>query len=150
MMITVGKYEIDVERFHEPKEHFWLIVENGLARIGMDPLVREAMGALVVVQLEPVGMTLGKGDSFGTIEAEKYVGPLRSPISGVIRTINQQVIQNPLLASTDPYGQGWFIEMEPGNFEAEKGGLLIGEEVLRTWFEEEIRRHQEEGWLAEP
>lgn len=148
-MFIVQNYNLDPNLFYDPKEHFWLKAEGERARIGMDPLVQDSMGAFVVVQLDNRGKLLSKGDSFGTVEAEKYVGPFRSPVSGIIVAINDQVVQNPRLTNTDPYGNGWLIEVELTNFEKEKDILLTGEEAVRNWFEQEIKKYQEEGWLAE-
>ena len=149
-MFTVGNYQIDPDLYYDPKNHFWLRVEGDRARIGMDPLVQESLGAPVVVQFEGMGKAVTRGESFGTMEAEKYVGPLRSPVSGVITKINEEVVRNPRFAVTDPYGQGWLIELQLTGFAQEKGGLLTGRESLKKWFEEEIRKYREEGWLAEP
>ncbi len=148
-MFTVHNYNIYPDLFYDPKEHFWLKAEGKRARIGMDPLVQDSMGAFVVVQLDPVGKLMSKGDSFGTVEAEKYVGPFRSPVSGIIVAVNEQVVQNPRLTNAEPYGNGWLIEMELTDFEKEKDGLLTGEEPVRKWFEHEIQRYQEKEWLAE-
>ncbi|MCI0443732.1 hypothetical protein L0244_24315, partial [bacterium] len=148
-MFSVQNYQINPELFYESKDHFWIKVDGTRARIGMDPLVQESMGAFVVVQLDKQGKSLSKGESFGTVEAEKYVGPLRSPVSGKVMAINDAVVQNPRLANTDPYNEGWFIEIELANFEQERNGLVTGEEALRKWLETELKKYQEEGWLAE-
>lgn len=148
-MTSIQNYQINPDLYYEPKDHFWIKVDGNRARIGMDPLVQESMGALVVVQLNKQRMSLSKGESFGTVEAEKYVGPLRSPVSGKVVAINDAVVQNPRLANTSPYSEGWFVEIELSNFEKEKKELLTGEEALRKWFEAELEKYQEEGWLAE-
>ncbi|MEE9168967.1 MAG: glycine cleavage system protein H [bacterium] len=148
-MFTIQNYEIHEDLFYCPEDHFWLRVEHNRAQIGMDPLVQESMGAFVVVQLDEKGKIFKKGDSFGTVEAEKYVGPLRSPISGVLKNINIEVIENPRLPNREPYRKGWLIEVELTNFEKERASLLTGEGPLREWFEAEIKKYKDEGWLAE-
>ena len=148
-MFTIQKYEIHEGLFYHPDDHVWLKVEEAKGLIGLDPLVQESMGAFVVVQLDEEGKILEKGDSFGTVEAEKYVGPLRSPISGIIKNINSEVMENPRLANIDPYGKGWLIELELTNFREERAGLLTGEGPIREWFEAEVKKYEDEGWLAE-
>jgi len=148
-MFSIKNYEIHENLFYYREEHFWLKVDRDRARIGMDPLVQESMGALVVVQFDETGKTLKRADSFGTVEAEKYVGPLRSPVSGILKKINGEVLENPRLPNLDPYGKGWLIEVELTDFEKEKASLLTGEEPLRKWFKAEIKIYEDEGWLAE-
>lgn len=148
-MITIKNYQLDPELFYEPQDHFWLKVKDNRARIGMDPLVQESMGAFVVIQIHEKGTTLNRGDSFGTVEAEKFVGPLRAPVSGTIMQINKKVVQNPRLVNSDPYGEGWLIELKLSNFEHEKDALVNGEAALRSWFAKEIEKYEDAGWLAE-
>ena len=148
-MLVIQKYKVDPDLYYDPKEHLWVKVDGMRARIGMDPLIQESMGAFVVVQIDQKGKSLSREESFGTVEAEKYVGPLRSPVSGVLVDINQRVVENPRLVNDDPYGDGWFVEVQLNNFEEEKKGLLTGEESVKTWFQLEISKYGEEGWLAE-
>ncbi|MFQ5707751.1 MAG: glycine cleavage system protein H [bacterium] len=148
-MFKIRGYEIYPHLFYDPEGHFWLKVENNRAKIGMDPVVQESMGAFVVVQIDELGKTLSKGKSFGTVEAEKYVGPLRAPVSGVVKKRNEQVTESPRLANTDPYGEGWLIELELTNFAEESSDLVTGERPLRDWFEKEIKKYEDSGWLAQ-
>ena len=148
-MIKVKGYEIRPELFYDPQTHLWLRVEGRKARVGIDPLEQETRGAFVVMKLEAVGKSLKRGDGFGSVEAEKHVGALNSPVSGTITAVNPAVIKNPRLANSDPYGDGWFVEVELNNFEAEKKELLTGEADLRGWYLAEIQKYADWGWLAE-
>ena len=110
----------------------------------------ESQGPLVVVQLEAAEHALQKGDHFGGVEAEKHVGVLRAPVSGRIMRLNEHVMANPRLINLDPYGAGWLIEVELTNFAVEKQALITGEAALTEWYETEIKRYEEAGWLAQP
>jgi len=46
-----------------------------------------------------------------------------SPLSGEVVEANRAVVDNPALANTDPYGQGWFFKIKASNA-AEAGNLL--------------------------
>ena len=148
-MITVKNYQLDPELYYDPQHHLWIKVEGNRARIGIDPLEQETKGAFVVVQFESEGKVLARGESFGSLEAEKHVGTLVMPVSGSITTINPAVVENPRLANTDPYGNGWFIEVELTDFDKEKQHLITGELALRQWYEAEIKKYEDWGWLAE-
>ncbi len=148
-MFKVRNYAIHPDLWYDPRGHFWLQIEGNRARLGLDPLEQETRGAVVVVQLEAAGTALSQGDSFGSIEAEKHVGMLRSPLSGKIVAVNPAVQKNPRLVNSDCYGEGWLVEMELSHFEKEQEKLLTGEAALRGWFEAEIKKYEELGWLAE-
>ena len=148
-MFKVKNYEIHPELYYDEKEHLWIKVDGKRARIGIDPLEQETKGAFVVIQLDSTGSVVQKGESFGSLEAEKHVGKLRSPVTGKVVKTNPAVLENPRLANVDPYNAGWFVEIELSNFDEEKNSLLTGEDALKQWYETEIKKYEEWGWLAE-
>ncbi len=148
-MITIKNYQLDPELFYDPQSHLWIKVEGSRARIGIDPLEQETKGAFVVVQFESPGKQVSRGETFGSLEAEKHVGALTCPVSGKIVAINEAVVKNPRLANTDPFGEGWFLEIEMSDFEKEREQLITGELAIRQWYEAEIKKYEDWGWLAE-
>ena len=143
------KKVIKTDLLYDPENYFWIKPEGNKARIGMSPLVEETSGSFVAIRFEKIGESLKKGESFGSAEAEKHVGHMIIPVSGKLLAINQKVLENPRLINTDPYNDGWLIEVELTNFEAEFDGLIAGEENIKIWFEAEIKKFDEKGWLAQ-
>ena len=39
----------------------------------------------------------------------------RSPVTGTVRARNDQLDGRPELINTDPYGEGWIVEIEPSD-----------------------------------
>ncbi|RMG68524.1 MAG: glycine cleavage system protein H [Calditrichaeota bacterium] len=148
-MFKIRHYELHPELFYDPDTHLWLRVEGNRARVGLDPLEQETRGAFVVIQLAKPGQKLSRGEAMGTVEAEKYVGSLQAPVSGRVAAVNPAVLTNPRLVNSDPYGEGWLLELEMSNFQSERAHLLTGEETLRDWYQAEIRKYEDWGWLAE-
>ncbi len=148
-MIKIDKYDVDTGIYYDPKEHFWIKISDNHARIGMSPLIQETSGTFVAIQMNSPEMQLNKGDSFGTIEAEKHVGPLKIPLTGKIININDHVVENPRLINYDPYGDGWLIEIELTNFDAEVPELIYGEQNIIEWFESELKKFDDKGWIAQ-
>ena len=148
-MIKIDKYNVDTGLYYEPKEHFWIEISDKHARIGMSPLIQETSGAFVAIQMNSQEMQLSKGESFGTIEAEKHVGPLKIPLTGKITNINNDVIENPRLINYDPYGDGWLIEMELSNAALEVPELIYGEQNITEWFKSELKKFDDKGWIAQ-
>jgi len=148
-MITIDKYSVDTGLYYDPKEHFWIKISDDHARIGMSPLIQETSGAFVAIQMNSQEMNLSKGESFGTIEAEKHVGPLKIPLTGKITNINDDVIENPRLINYDPYGDGWLIEIELKNAANEVSELIYGEQKIIEWFKSELKKFDDKGWIAQ-
>ncbi len=147
-MIKIDKYDVDTSLHYDPKEHFWIQISNNHARIGMSPLIQETSGAFVAIQINALDMTFKKGASFGSIEAEKHVGPLKMPLSGKVTKVNEAVIENPRLINYDPYGDGWLIEMELADTD-ELYQLIYGENKVIHWFESELKKFDDKGWIAQ-
>ena len=148
-MKKIKNFTIRTDLFYATEEGFWLDITGNIARIGMSPLVQETTGSFVAVRFEEEGVRFGRGESFGSLEAEKHVGHLKMPVSGTIVAINEKVVENPRLLNSDPYGQGWLVEIDMTGGNTELTHLLSGEEEVEAWFEAEIEKFEDKGWLAE-
>ena len=89
--------------------HEYVLEENGLLKIGVSEFAIDQLGDIVFVELADQGVTLEKGDTFGTIESVKAVEEVYLPFSGEIVSVNETVIDNPELLQNDPIGKGWLI-----------------------------------------
>lgn len=93
-------------------EHEWIRVEEGLGVVGLTDYAQSELGDIVYVELPEIGARFEKGEVFGTIESVKSVTDVYSPISGVIKEINEELEAHPELINQDPYHQGWIIKLE--------------------------------------
>jgi glycine cleavage system H protein len=78
----------------------------------------------VYADLPKVGRTLGKGESFGTVESVKAVSEVYSPMSGEVLETNQRLVDAPELINKQPYGEGWLILMKPSKLKEETDSLM--------------------------
>jgi len=147
-MAQVEEFYLPDELYYDRKDHLWAKVEGGLVRVGLDMFGQKAAGTVAYIKLFPPGRKVSKGRAFGSLEAGKYVGPLRAPVGGTIKETNEKVLANPRLVNTDPYGDGWFVVLEPSNLEADLADLVHGAEV-QSWLENELREYREKGLLPE-
>jgi len=70
------------------------------------------LGDIVFVEIETVGETLDKEETFGTVEAVKTVSDLFMPLSGEIIEKNEGLDNSPESINKDPYGEGWMIKVK--------------------------------------
>ena len=73
-----------------------------------------------------VGRKVKKGKSAGTLESGKWVGPVTSPVTGEIVEVNETATANPSLINEDPYGEGWFVKVQPEDWAGESADLVTG------------------------
>ena len=93
------------------KDHEWLRVEGGNAYIGITEFAQGELGDIVFVDVDTEGEELEKEEVFGSIEAVKTVSDLFMPINGEVLSFNTKLEDEPELINTDPYGEGWVIEI---------------------------------------
>ncbi len=131
------------EDLYFDREHMWVKVEDGKARVGYNDWAQEAAGKLVNLNTRKVGRAVKMGKTLGTVESGKWVGPLKVPLSGMIVELNEEVLKKPSLINEDPYGKGWIAVIEASNPEEELNNLIKGsdQEALETWLREEKAKH---------
>jgi glycine cleavage system H protein len=72
----------------------------------------------VFLDLPAAGLRVESGEQCGEIESTKSVAPLFAPMSGVVESVNQEVLDNPELVNQDPFGAGWLYEFVVDGWEA--------------------------------
>ena len=91
--------------------HEWVLVEDGVATVGVSDHAQEWLGDLVYVELPETGTTVAAGDSVGVIESVKAASDTYAPISGEIIEVNSDLEDSPEHINSDPYGDGWMYKM---------------------------------------
>jgi len=96
------------------KDHEYVKVDGTggtVMQVGITDYAQGELGDVVYVDLPKVGVSFGRGDVFGTIEAVKAVSELYAPVSGTVTEVNTALQQDPALVNRDPYGAGWMIKL---------------------------------------
>ncbi|OBK10363.1 glycine cleavage system protein GcvH [Mycobacterium asiaticum] len=98
---------------HYTAEHEWVRRSgDDTVRVGITDFAQSALGDVVFVQLPDVGTELSAGDSFGEVESTKSVSDLYAPVSGKVSAVNGDLDSSPQLLNSDPYGDGWLLELQ--------------------------------------
>ena len=105
-------------------EHEWVRLADGTARIGITAYAQEALGDIVFVTLPAVGTELDAGQSVGEVESTKSVSDVYAPFAGTVTARNEALEANPELVNSDPYGEGWMLEVAPADGAVEGAALL--------------------------
>jgi glycine cleavage system H protein len=93
-------------------EHIWAKVEGDRARIGLTQYAQSDIGEILLVELPEVGRHIRSGEKFAVIETAKAISDLKSPLSGRVLTVNEDLQEKPELINKSPYGEGWLILLE--------------------------------------
>ena len=94
-------------------EHEWVRLGDGAAvRVGVTDYAQEALGDVVYVSLPEVGTAAEPGAAFGEVESTKSVSDVYAPLTGTVVARNEALDGQPELINSDPYGEGWLVEIE--------------------------------------
>ena len=103
---------VDESELRYSEDHLWVLEMGDSARIGLSDYAQEQLGEILTVTLGEVGKFIEQGGAVGESESQKTVVELVSPLSGTIRAVNENVVEDPSLINVDPYGKGWLVELE--------------------------------------
>ena len=98
-------------------EHEWVRSQDDVptVRVGITHYAQDALGDIVFVQLPDAGAKVTAGESFGEVESTKSVSDIYAPVDGTITAVNSALAESPQLLNSDPYGEGWLVEIEPAD-----------------------------------
>ena len=145
-MAQVEGINLPDELYYQPEDHLWVRLEGNRARVGLDDQAQRSAGKVSAVRLKPAGRPAARGKPFGTMEAGKYVGPLKAPIAGQVIETNPDVMSQPGLLNSDPYGKGWLILIEPENPARDLAELVHGN-AIQAWLEKSVADWRKRGLL---
>jgi glycine cleavage system H protein len=99
-------------------EHEWVRSPgetDSSVRVGITDYAQEALGDIVYVSLPEVGDEVEGGAAVGELESTKSVSDIYAPLTGRVVARNEALDGTPELVNSDPYGEGWLIEIAPAD-----------------------------------
>lgn len=103
------------------KSHEWVRVNGDMATIGITDHAQQELTDIVFVELPTIGRRVRAGEACAVVESVKTASDIYSPVSGEITEANLAVTENPALANSEPYAEGWFFKVRlshPAELEA--------------------------------
>ena len=108
--------------------HEWArLEEDGSVTVGITDHAQDALGDVVFVELPDVGDSLAAGDEAGVVESVKAASDIYAPVAGEVIAVNAKLEDEPETVNADPYNDGWFYKLQPGDT-SELDGLLSAED----------------------
>ncbi len=137
------KFPLDRKYYKKNGNHIWLKEDGGNVKIGMDSFLTENAGYLSYITVD--NNELKQGQAIGSFESAKFVSKFYSPVTGEVVNVNEDVVNDPLKINKDPYN-AWIVEIKPQDIEKDFGSddILEGEENIRKWIEDELKRLDED------
>jgi len=94
------------------EQHEWVRdLGDGVVRFGITDHAQDALGDIVFVTLPKQGTRIEAGEACGEVESTKSVSDVYAPVTGEVVRVNDAVETAPETLNTDPYGDGWLVEV---------------------------------------
>ncbi|MFX1515221.1 MAG: glycine cleavage system protein H [Promethearchaeota archaeon] len=126
--------------------HIWFKSTNSVFEVGFDFFGQQQAGPLLHIRTRPLGKEFPQGAAFGTVESDKWIGPLRLPLSAVLLEANSAVLDDPQLVNSDCY-KSWVLRIKPTKLEQEiasKDVISMGDlESLKKYVISDLEKYEE-------
>ncbi|WP_017605743.1 glycine cleavage system protein GcvH [Nocardiopsis alkaliphila] len=109
-------------------KHEWVVIEDGIATVGITAFAAEALGDIVFVEPPEVGGEVTAGEPAGEVESTKSVSEIYSPVSGEVIEANETLEDAPETINSAPYEGGWLFKVR---LSEEPSDLLSAEEYTK-------------------
>ena len=98
------------------KTHEWVKkIDSKEVIVGITDFAQQQLKDIVFVELPSVGKELKMGKPCAVVESVKAAYDIYSPLSGKVVKVNHEIQEKPQLVNEDPYGDGWFLQIEIAN-----------------------------------
>lgn len=92
--------------------HEWAQRTGNKVRVGITEYAQHEISDVVFVELPKIGTQIAKAKPVAVVESVKAAFDIYVPVSGKVVAVNQALESEPALVNKEPYGQGWFFEIE--------------------------------------
>ena len=110
------------------KTHTWAFMErNGSVKMGIDDFLVHVTGSLNRITLKNPGDKIRKGEPILSIIQNGKQLTINAPISGTIKSCNDQLIEDVSIIIKSPFQDGWVYTIEPSNWVRDSHFLIMAD-----------------------
>ena len=114
----------------------WIkVVDDNTVVVGMTDIAQSLAGPLLHAKTKSPGTARRLGKPIATVESGKYVGPVKSPVTGEITKVNEALASDAGLINRSPYRDGWIVEMSAENLAADLADMVTGDDAVTAYTE---------------
>jgi glycine cleavage system H protein len=135
-------FKVPKDLFYNEND-FWAKVDGSIATVGITSYLQSMVSDVIFVSLPQTGTKIEQFGEAGSFESTKAAVDVISPVTGSVAEVNHELVKQPDLANSDPYGKGWFLKIELSDLESDKENLIDAEgyfEVMRKKVEKEHQK----------
>ncbi len=129
---ALSTYPLRDDRIYH-RNHFWMETkEKGICRFGLDAIAANLWQPIMSVVVPRVPSEVKRMDPCCWIVLSEGAISLHAPVDGLLMRFNPEMIQQPSLITTDPFGRGWLMEMSMKNRTKGMNDFYQAEKIQET------------------
>ena len=110
-MTTIEGFDFPDDLYYT-KDHVWAKADGNTITIGLTSFGQDVAGDILYVEAPAEGRDVVKEEAFMSMESGKWVGRVKSPVSGKVLESNTELEWESDIVNNDPYGAGWLTKLE--------------------------------------
>ncbi len=125
---------VPLDLYYAVVDHTWVRKnDDGTVTVGMTDVAQNLAGPLLHAKPKRVGSVRRRGKPVATVESSKWVGPVKSPVSGEIVEVNAGLATDAQIVNRSPYKAGWIVRMKTTQLDAEIQDLVTGDDAVEAY-----------------
>lgn len=125
-------FQIPEDLSYDLGYHVWVRLDGDLVVVGATDPAQASAGEIIHLSIKKPGVRLQRGAILATLESAKYMGPMRSPVTGTVESVNTDLAKQPTLVNQDAY-QTWVARIRPEKLADELPLLTPGGEAAAKY-----------------
>jgi len=120
--------------------HTWLhLEESGVAKVGINDFAQTVVGDIDEIITRSPGEQVRRGDTIIQLRHGDRAVAFRSPVDGVVREVNDEMLGRGEILSVEPQSSAWICRIKPNDPGSVLGGMMIGN-TAKEWLQREVAR----------
>ncbi len=119
-------------------QHCWCAVsQDGTVKMGIDDFAKKLLGEIEDIEFPNLGMEVQKGQTLFNVKANSKSYQFKSPITGKVAKLNNQLKENLESLDITPYEKNWICTVDADNLDTELPDMNIGSAAV-NFYQEKI------------
>jgi glycine cleavage system H lipoate-binding protein len=120
--------------------HTWLKPERkNLVRVGADEFAAALLGRVEKIELPKPGTWIRQGQKVLSFFRDGVKTEMVSPTEGEVMEVNAELLHNPAVLRSDPFGKGWLLSVHVPDEESTSRNL-VPKPLVAQWMRDAVER----------
>jgi glycine cleavage system H protein len=107
------KFSLPDDRFYD-EYYTWIQIDNDIVSVGIVKPAADLVKEFVFIQLPAKEKKIKKGEIYVSVEAVKWSGHMKSPVTGTVVEVNESLFDEPSRINRKPYEE-WIAKIKISN-----------------------------------